>query len=184
MFIGHPQKWCDTAYSLLFSLERLPHPDCKSRLPFTDPLNLKMQTCFPERQSGRGEEEEEPINKEDGLMWNRPRGLLMTAGCSLIKHSETGTKSALRVTNSPILPLLHKSNGVRCLFFVEIWSIMLYNSPAEGIMILNWKCPISTRGCDEASENLATIQRKEKISGTQVMAINESPACDKKSNLF
>lgn len=110
MFIGHPQKCCDTAQTVLFSLERLPHPNCKSRLPFTDPLNLKMQMCFPERQSGRGEEEEEPINKEDGLMWNRPQGLLMTAGCSLIKHSETWTKSALRVTNSPILPLLHKSN--------------------------------------------------------------------------
>lgn len=110
MFIGLPQKCCDTARSVLFSPERLPRPDCKSRLPFTDPLNLKMQTCFPERQSGRGEEEEEPINKEDGLMRNRPRGLLMTAGCSLIKPSETGTKSALRVTNSPILPSLHKSN--------------------------------------------------------------------------
>lgn len=110
MFTGHPQKCCDTARFVLFSLERLPRPDCKSRLPFTDPLNLKMQTCFPEQQSGRGEEEEEPINKEDRLMWNRLWGLLMTAGCLLIKHSETGTKSALRVTNSLILPLLHKSN--------------------------------------------------------------------------
>lgn len=43
-------------------------------------------------------------------MWNRPEGLLMITSRSLIKHSETGTKSALRVTNSPLLLLLHKSN--------------------------------------------------------------------------
>lgn len=53
----------------------LPRPDCKSRAPLADPRSLKLQTCSGERQSGRGEEgegggggEEEPINKEEGLM--------------------------------------------------------------------------------------------------------------------